>query len=434
VHINAEFPDRLRGLRFFAVRSAFEEILCGGTRGIACRDLKLAARDFVFQPPDTGFQFMCGKGGNIFAELKVRQFLAWAEIVAIHGQCFPKFVFSAKGALNIAQRAGFVMQAVDVESPGPRYRLVLREVPSPQPGSGEILIRVAAAGLNHADLLQARGGYPPPPGASGVLGMEVSGTVAAIGEDVTGFALGDRVCALIPGGGYAEYAAATAVTCLAVPDKVDLADAASFPEALFTVWTNLFDSARLLPGERVLVHGGSSGIGVNAIQLLAARGHDVFTTAGSDEKAKACMALGARRAINYKLDDFVAVIERETGGKGVNVILDMVGGDYIQRNMAAAAPWGRIVNIAYMKGAKAEINFMPLLTKRLALMGSTLRSRSVAQKGAIRDALLREVWPSVAAGRIKPVVAGRLPLAEAQKAHEIMAASGHIGKILLLAG
>jgi NADPH2:quinone reductase len=328
---------------------------------------------------------------------------------------------------------GFVMQAITVENPGPEYRLVLHECAQPEPAPGEVLIKTAAAGLNHADLLQARGGYPPPAGASDILGMEVSGTVAALGEGVQDFAIGDAVCALIPGGGYAQYVVATAATCLPVPSSVALADAAAFPEALFTVWTNLFDTARLQPGERVLVHGGSSGIGVNAIQLLAARGHDVFTTAGSAEKCAACMGLGAKRAINYRQEDFVAVIQQETGGAGVNVILDMVGGDYIQRNMAAAAAWGRIVNIAYMKGAKAEINFLPLLQKRLALLGTTLRNRTVAQKGAIRDALLGQVWPLVAAGRIKPVVAARLPLAEAQKAHEIMASSSHIGKILLIA-
>jgi NADPH2:quinone reductase len=324
------------------------------------------------------------------------------------------------------------MQAIAIENPGPQYHLALRDVPNPEPGPGEILIKVAAAGLNHADLAQAKGFYPPPAGASPILGMEVSGIVAALGNGVAEWEAGARVCALIPGGGYAEYAVAAASSALAVPAALELVDAAAFPEALFTVWTNLFESARLRPGERVLVHGGSSGIGVNAIQLLAARGHDVFTTAGSDEKCKACVALGAKRAINYKTQDFVAAVQDETGGKGADVILDMVGGDYVQRNMTAAAMWGRIVNIAYQKGSAVEINFMPLMLKRLTLTGSTLRNRSVAEKGAIRDALAREVWPLVAAGKIKPVVEARLPMGEAQKAHEIMAASGHIGKILLV--
>jgi NADPH2:quinone reductase len=323
------------------------------------------------------------------------------------------------------------MQAIAIENSGPQYRLVLRDLGRPEPGAGEILIKVAGIGLNHADLLQAKGHYPPPPGASETLGMEVSGTVAALGKDVSGVSVGDHVCALIPGGGYAEYALAAAAACLPVPESVELADAAAFPEALFTVWTNLFDTARLKPGERVLVHGGSSGIGVNAIQMLAARGHEVFTTAGSDEKCRACVALGAKRAINYKSEDFVAVIKAETNDQGVNVILDMVGGDYVQRNMEAAAMWGRIVNIAYQKGPKTEVNFMPLLRKRLSLMATTLRNRSVAEKGAIRDALLKEVWPLVVAGKIRPVIEAKLPLAEAQKAHQIMASSGHIGKILL---
>ena len=325
------------------------------------------------------------------------------------------------------------MQAIGIENPGPDYKLVLCQREKPQAKAGEVLIKVAAAGLNHADLLQARGGYAPPPGAPDILGMEVSGTVVALGEGVTEWALGDPVCALIPGGGYGEYAVAAQTACLLVPQSLALMDAASFPEALFTVWTNLFDTARLKPKETVLVHGGSSGIGVNAIQLLAARGHDVFTTAGSAEKCRACEKLGARRAINYKTEDFVAVIGAETAGRGVDVILDMVGGDYIQRNITAAAPWGRIVNIAYRKGAKAEVNFAPVMAKRLSLMGTTLRNRSGQEKAAIRDALAREVWPLVATGKIRPVVETRLPLAEAQKAHEIMAGSGHIGKILLRA-
>jgi NADPH2:quinone reductase len=323
------------------------------------------------------------------------------------------------------------MQAIAVQSPGPDYRLVLGEAVKPAPEAGEILIKIAAAGLNRADLAQAQGRYPPPPGASPILGMEVSGIVEALGGGVTDMREGDRVCALIPGGGYAEYAVAAASSSLPVPLSLDIINAASFPEALFTVWTNLFDCARLKPGETVLVHGGSSGIGVNAIQLLKARGHEVFTTAGSDEKCQACLALGAKRAINYKNEDFAAVIREETGGKGVDVILDMVGGDYIQRNMSAAAAWGRIVNIAYQKGSTVEVNFLPVMLKRLSLMGSTLRNRSLAEKAAIRDQLKREVWPLVESGKITPVVEAKLPLGEAQKAHSLMAGSGHIGKILL---
>ena len=329
------------------------------------------------------------------------------------------------------------MKAIAVENPGPGYRLVLQEIPQPVPGKGEILIHVAASGLNRADLLQAEGHYPPPPGAPATLGMEVSGTVAALGEGVisegvNGLKQGDPVCALIAGGGYAQYALAAQECVLPIPGGVTLADAAALPEVFFTVWTNLMDSARLQPNEKVLVHGGSSGIGSAAIQLLAVLGHEVFTTAGSAEKCQACTALGAAHAINYRQEDFVAVIKDATSGKGVDVILDMVGGDYIQRNISAAAPGGRIVNIAYQKGATAEVNFGPLLRKRLSLLATTLRGRSNGEKGVIRDAVLKTVWPLIGSGRIKPVVDSRFSLAEAQKAHETMRNSGHIGKILLV--
>jgi putative PIG3 family NAD(P)H quinone oxidoreductase len=395
---------------------------------VARRDLAFAARNFRFQSCDAVFQLMRGKRGNIFPQMKIWRL--FARIFNIHDRRYP---WRPLGLKNIAQTKEFVMRAIAIENPGRSYRLVLQEMETPRPGGGEVLIQVAASGLNRADLLQAQGHYPPPPGASEILGMEISGTLAALGDGVTGWAVGDKVCALIPGGGYAQYAVAAASCLLAVPSSLPLDDAASFPEALFTVWTNLFDTARLQPGESVMVHGGSSGIGVTAIQLLCARGHTVFTTAGNEQKCRACETLGAKRAINYRSEDFAEVILAETGGTGVDVILDMVGGDYIQRNMAAAAMGGRIVNIAYQKGAKAEVNFMPLMLKRLALLGTTLRSRSLGQKAAIRDAVAHEAWPLVAAGRIRPVVEQKLPLAEAQKAHEIMENSGHIGKILLLA-
>lgn len=322
------------------------------------------------------------------------------------------------------------MRAIHISGSGKDTRLVLTEEPRPVPGRGEVLIRVAAAGLNNADLLQARGAYPPPPGASPILGLEVSGTVAALGEDVQGFALGDPVCALLSGGGYADYAVADAGSVLPVPDGVDPVHAAGLPEAAFTAWTNIMDTGRLALRETLLVHGGTSGIGSLAIQMFAARGHRIFTTAGSDEKCAAARTFGAARSINYRTEDFVAVVKAETGSKGVDVILDMVGGDYIQRNIEAAAPGGRIVNIAYQKGFKAEVNFAPVLTKRLTLAATTLRSRTAAEKQAIRDALRREVWPLVGS-RIQPVTARLFPLAEAQNAHEFMAKTGHIGKILL---
>jgi NADPH2:quinone reductase len=323
------------------------------------------------------------------------------------------------------------MKAIRVEQPGPDYRLIIGELPKPEPGPGEVLIKVAAAGLNHADLAQAKGMYPPPPGASEILGLEVSGELAGLGAGVTDFRLGDKVCALLAGGGYAEYCTASTKCLLPVPKRVDLISAAALPEVFFTVWTNLFDTARLAPGESVLIHGGASGIGTAAIQLCAARGHTVFTTAGSAEKCAACAKLGAARAINYRAEDFVEIVRKETGGRGVDVILDMVGGDYIQRNMSAAALWGRTVNIAYMSGMSATVNFAPMLMKRLSLLATTLRSRTNEEKGAIRDALAREVWPLIESGKIAPVVDRVFPLAEAGAAHARMAKSEHVGKILL---
>jgi NADPH2:quinone reductase len=322
------------------------------------------------------------------------------------------------------------MKAIQIEQPGPGYRLALSDIPQPRPGPGEVLIKVAGAGLNNADLLQAQGKYPPPPGASPILGLEVSGTIAELGEGVSGWSKGQKVCALLAGGGCAEYALADAGSLLPVPGGMDLVEAAGLPEAAFTAWTNIMDAGRLAPGETLLIHGGTSGIGSLAIQIFAARGHRIFTTAGSDEKCEAARGFGAARAINYRKEDFVSVVKEETGGKGVDVILDMVGGSYIQRNIAAAAVWGRIVNIAYQESFTTEVNFAPVLTRRLTLAATTLRSRDAGEKQAIRDQLLREVWPLVGS-RIKPVMAGVWPLAQAGQAHDLMRQSGHIGKILL---
>jgi NADPH2:quinone reductase len=322
------------------------------------------------------------------------------------------------------------MKVVEIESPGRDYRLVPGERTKPRPGPGEVLIAVQAAGLNNADLLQARGLYPPPPGASEILGMEVSGTIVELGDGVSGWSTDDPVCALIPGGGYAEFAVADAGSLLPVPDGIDLVEAAGLPEAAFTAWTNVMDTGRLQPGETLLIHGGTSGIGSLAIQMFAARGHTVFTTAGSDAKCEACKGFGAARAVNYKSEDFVAVVKDQTRGAGVNVILDMVGGAYIQRNIEAASSWGRIVNIAYQDGTMAEVNFLPVLVKRLTLAATTLRGRAPDQKRAIRDALKREVWPLLGT-RIQPVIDRVFPLAEASSAHDFMAKKGHIGKILL---
>ena len=322
------------------------------------------------------------------------------------------------------------MKSIAIQNPGAGYHLIVVETPAPVAGPGQVLIDVAAAGLNNADLLQARGKYPPPSGASEILGMEVSGTIAALGDDVHEFAVGDKVCALLPGGGYAGQAIADAGSVLPVPAGIDLLKAAGLPEAAFTAWTNIMDAGRLAPGETLLVHGGTSGIGSLAIQIFAAHGHRVFTTVGSDAKCDAARTFGAARAINYTSEDFVAVVKAETGGNGVDVILDMVGGDYIQKNLEAAAPWGRIVNIAYQKGSKVEVDFRLLMTKRLTLAATTLRARTPMQKRAIRDTLLAEVWPLLG-GRVKPVIDKVFALENAQKAHESMAAGGHIGKILL---
>jgi NADPH:quinone reductase len=323
------------------------------------------------------------------------------------------------------------MKAIEIRNPGPGYALSIAEIADPEPKAGEVLIKVAAAGVNRADLIQAMGGYPPPPGAPATLGLEISGEIARVAAGIDDFREGDKVCALLAGGGYAEYCAAPAQCVLPLPQGISLIDAAALPEAHFTVWTNLIDAARLKDGESVLVHGGSSGIGTAAIQLCASLGHTVFATAGSKEKCAACEGLGARRAINYREADFVEFIKAETEGRGVDVILDMVGGDYIQRNFSAAAVWGRIVNIAFQAGMTANVNFAGMLMKRLSFMATTLRARTNVEKGAIRDALQRTVWPLVEAGRIKPVVDRIFPLAGAGAAHRHMAAGEHIGKILL---
>jgi len=295
-----------------------------------------------------------------------------------------------------------------------------------------VLIKVEAAGVNRADLLQRAGHYPPPPGASDILGLEAAGEIVATEGDVSALRKGDRVCALLSGGGYAEYCATPAGSCLPIPKNFSMIDAGSLPESFFTVWSNVFDRVKLQPGERFLVHGGTSGIGVTAIQLAKHFGSRVFATAGSDEKCQACRDLGADRAINYRTEDFVAVILDATGGKGVDVILDMVGGDYVSRNLKALAVDGRMVNIAYMQGSKiANLDLLPLMLKRLTLTGSTLRARDAAFKAAIADNLRAKVWPLLDQGRIKTVVHQSFPLAEAAAAHRLMESSTHIGKIML---
>jgi putative PIG3 family NAD(P)H quinone oxidoreductase len=323
------------------------------------------------------------------------------------------------------------MRAIEIAEPGGPEVLRLAEHPVPRPANDEILIRVAAAGINRPDVLQRQGLYAPPPGASPLPGLEAAGEVAAVGAGVTRWKRGDRVTALLPGGGYAEYAVTPAAHALPWPEGYSAAEAAALPETFFTVWTNVFDRARLAAGEVFVVHGGTSGIGTTAIQLAAAFGARVFTTVGSAEKAEACVRLGAERAINYREADFVAEIRAATGGRGADVILDMVGGDYIARNIALAADSGRIVQIAFLSGAKATVNFAPVMMKRLTITGSTLRPRTVAEKAAIAAALEARVWPMLAARRIAPVMDSTFPLAEAAAAHARMESSAHVGKIVL---
>lgn len=323
------------------------------------------------------------------------------------------------------------MPAICISAPGGPEVLVPCERPMPVPAAGEVLIKVAAAGVNRPDVVQRRGLYPAPPGASDLPGLEISGTVVALGAGVTRQKLGDAVCALAAGGGYAAYCTAPEATTLPVPEGFTLVEAAALPETFFTVWSNVFDRARLEAGETLLVHGGTSGIGTTAIQLGKAFGARVIVTAGSPEKCEACRSLGADVAINYKSEDFVAVVKSATGGKGANVILDMVGGAYIQRNYEAAAVEGRIVQIAFQEGSKVQIDFMRLMLKRLTHTGSTLRARPVSDKAAIADALLAKVWPLLAQGAIRPLIDRTFPLVEAAAAHARMESSAHMGKIVL---
>lgn len=323
------------------------------------------------------------------------------------------------------------MTAIGIVSPGGPEVLVPEERPVPAPGAGEILVKVAAAGVNRPDVMQRKGLYPPPPGAPDIPGLEIAGTVVALGEGVTRWKIGDAVCALVVGGGYAEYCLAHESHALSIPAGISLTQAAAIPETFFTVWHNVFERGALKSGETLLVHGGSSGIGTTAIQLAKQFGARVFVTAGTDEKCESCRKLGADLAINYKTEDFVAGTKKATGGKGADVILDMVGGDYIERNYEAAAVEGRIVQIAFQGSTKATVDFRRIMLKRLHHTGSTLRSRSVADKGLIAQAIAEKVVPLLAAGTVRPVMDSTFPLAEAAKAHARMESSAHIGKIVL---
>jgi putative PIG3 family NAD(P)H quinone oxidoreductase len=324
------------------------------------------------------------------------------------------------------------MLAIEISAPGDPDVLTPVERPVPHPGIGEVLIEVAGAGVNRPDILQRLGKYPPPPGAPDIPGLEVAGRIVALGDAVAGWKPDDEVCALVAGGGYAEYCVAPGPQCLPVPRGWSLTEAASLPEAYFTVWTNVFERGRLEPGETLLVHGGSSGIGTAAIQLARAMGARVLATAGTAEKCVACERLGAARAINYHEEDFVA-IAKEVTRTGVDVILDMVGGDYIPRNLEALAVDGRLVQIAFLKSSRAEIDLSSLMRRRLTITGSTLRPRSVAEKGAIADALRRQVWPLLEVRTVKPVIHATFPLRQAAEAHRVLESGVHIGKLVLTA-
>ncbi|MBT8367993.1 MAG: NAD(P)H-quinone oxidoreductase [Deltaproteobacteria bacterium] len=323
------------------------------------------------------------------------------------------------------------MRYINISKHGEPEVMEVKEGEAPDPAKGEVLIRVHAAGVNRPDVMQRQGLYPPPPDASPILGLEVSGEVAATGDDVSAWSVSDRVCALTNGGGYAEYVAVPAGQCLPVPEGLPVEEAAALPETFFTVWANVFDRARLKPGETFLVHGGSSGIGTTAIQLAKSMGAKVFTTAGSAEKCASCQRLGADVAVNYTEQDYVKVLKEATDGQGVDVILDMVGGDYVARNLELAAMDGRMVSISFLKGSRVEIDMMHILRKRLIITGSTLRPRSAEAKAGIAQNLRAQVWPLIESGKIKPLIAARFPLADVYEAHKLMESSIHIGKIIL---
>lgn len=323
------------------------------------------------------------------------------------------------------------MQFIECARPGPPEVLRLTTGPTPRPGDDEVLVRVAAASVNRPDLLQRQGKYPPPAGASPILGLDIAGDVVAVGSQVHRWRIGDRLCALVSGGGYAEYCAAPAEQCLPVPQGLSLVEAAAIPETFFTVWTNLFQRGRLVAGESVLIHGGASGIGTTAIQLARARGARVFATAGSTQRCDACVKLGAELAVNYHDTDFVAVVREATRGRGVDVVLDMVGGGYVERNLTILAVEGRLVQIAFLMASRVEVDLRIVMTKRLTITGSTLRPRSVAEKGAIAKDLEHHVWPLLDNGTIRPIIFRTFPLAEAAAAHRLLEDGGHVGKIVL---
>ena len=326
------------------------------------------------------------------------------------------------------------MTCIEITEPGGPDKLAVTTRPVPQAGKGEVLIKIAVAGINRPDCVQREGHYAPPPGITDIPGLELAGEVVALGDEASGYSVGDQVTALVGGGAYAEYVNAPVETVFPVPAGLTMTEAAALPETFMTVWANVFQRGHLAPGESLLVHGGTSGIGTTAIQIASRLGARVIATAGSDEKCQACLDLGAEKAVNYKEEDFTDIAREFGGGKGVDVILDMVGGDYIAKNIKAAAPDGRIVNIAYLRGSKVEINFMHVMLKRLTLTGSTMRSLPLDRKAEIVRQLKTTVWPLIEAGQIKPVIDSVFPLSEAAQSHERMESNAHIGKIMLQVG
>ncbi len=405
-------------------------------------DLLATSRNFTFQRGDPRLQFGDRETIEILAQQRGQGIVGPGpkDIIQIHIHAS----LTGAGAKSI-RRDDLVkgaemndlpamMTAIDPEAPGGPEVLVPVERPVPQPGAGEVLIRVAAAGVNRPDVAQRKGAYPPPPGAPTIFGLEIAGEVVALGEDVGPEMLGQLVCALVAGGGYAEYCVAPVGQCLPVPEALSMTEAAAIPETLFTVWTNLFERAFAVEGDTVLVHGGTSGIGTMAISLANIFGLTIIVTAGSDEKCAAAKALGADHAINYKTEDFVARVKEITGGKGVAAVLDMVGGDYVARNMKCLADDGRHVSIAIQGGAMATIPVWEVMMRRLTLTGSTLRARDTAFKAMVADELVRTVWPHVEAGKLKPALDKTYPLADAAEAHRRMEAGDHVGKIVLTVG
>ena len=388
--------------------------------------------DLRLQRLDPGVQFV----DRHRIEVLLRKFdkrvsrLAREEIVEIHGGIVDLSVASVNKRRAVSSAVPASMKAIAAPQPDGAEELAVVERPVPRPGPGEVLIEVAAAGVNRPDILQRRGLYPPPPGAPDILGLELAGRVVEAGAGGEGL-LGRRVCALVSGGGYAEYCVAAAGTCLAVPEVLPLAEAAAMPETLFTVWINLFERGFAADGDVVLVHGGTSGIGTMAIALGGLFGLEVLVTCGSDEKCARAMELGAAAAINYRSQDFVAEVKRITSGRGVSVVLDMVGGDYVPRNLACLADDGRHVSIAFQRGAKTELVIPEMMRRRLTLTGSTLRPRTVEFKTLVAEEIARTVWPYAEGGRLKPVIDSTFPLGRAADAHARMEAGDHVGKIVL---